>query len=109
MRVSTVKKNIWRVCLESYDSKLLDVVVKKICTIAQTNLIKLSVVALPSKNKLFTVLRSPFIYKTARDQYYLCSKKRVIFLHLQLGQTIDLFRDISIPSGVGINVKPTSE
>ena len=96
----------WKVSICSMDSRLLDTVVKKISSVAQTNLIKISAIALPSKNKLFTVLSSPFIYKTTRDQYVLCHKKRVVFLHLKHGQTIDLFRDISIPAGVTIDVKP---
>jgi small subunit ribosomal protein S10 len=89
------------------DSRLLDNVVKKIVSVAQTNLVKFSLIALPSKNKLFTVLRSPFIYKTTRDQYFLCEKKRAIYLYLKTGQSIDLFRDISVPAGVQLEVQPS--
>lgn len=88
------------------DSKFLDLVVKKIASVAQSNLIKFSVIALPSKKQLFTVLKSPFIYKTSRDQFFFCQHKRVILLELIHGQSIELFSDISIPSGVEIQVKP---
>jgi small subunit ribosomal protein S10 len=102
----TKNEKEWKVAISSMDGRLLDSVVKKIVGVAQTNLIKVAVVALPSKNKLFTVLKSPFVYKTTRDQYFLCQKKRAVYLSLKPGQTIDLFRDISIPAGVTIEVKP---
>jgi small subunit ribosomal protein S10 len=88
------------------DSRLLDSVVAKISNFAQLNLVKMSAIALPSSSKLFTVLKSPFVYKTSRDQYFLCKKKRVIILYLKPGQSIDLFKDISIPSGVHLEVRP---
>ena len=100
------KCKCWKVSLHSMDNRLLDMVVKRVVGVAQTNLVKFSVIALPSKSKLFTVLRSPFIYKTTRDQYFLCHKKRAIYLHIKPGQSVDVFRDISIPSGVEIEVKP---
>ena len=102
----TKSEKSWKVAICSIDSRLLDTVIKKIVGVAQTNVVKVSVVALPSKNKLFTVLSSPFVYKTTRDQYFLCQRKRVVYLHLKPGQTIDLFRDISVPAGVTIEVKP---
>ncbi|MFN9114854.1 MAG: uS10/mL48 family ribosomal protein [Bacteroidota bacterium] len=98
----------WKVSILSMDSRLLDSVVKKIAAVAQTNLIKFSALAMPSSKKLFSVLRSPFVYKTAMDQYFLIKKKRVIYLYLKPGQSIDLFRDISIPSGMELEVKPVN-
>lgn len=96
----------WKAKLKSIDSKIIDSVVKKIVAVSKMNMIKFSVIALPSKNRLFTVLKSPFIYKTARDQYFLCEKKRVIYLYFKAGQSIDLFRNIDIPSAVSIDVSP---
>lgn len=101
------KKQHWKVSLYSMDSKLLEQTVKKITGVAQLNFVKFTVVGLPSKNQLFTVLSSPFIYKTTRDQYYYCQKKRVIYLYLRQDQSIDLFRDVEVSSGVEISVKPS--
>jgi small subunit ribosomal protein S10 len=95
-------KEYVKVSLYSMDSRLLDSVVKKIIDVAKTNLITAKAFALPTKKTLFNILKSPFIYKTTRDQFHLVRMKRVIYLYLKSNQSIDIFKNVMIPAGVDL-------
>ena len=55
--------------LVSHKSFLLDKFVKKLLEVTNLNRESVKVVSLPIKRRVFTVLKSPFVNKKARDQF----------------------------------------
>jgi len=51
-----------------------------------------SVVCLPKKITRFTVLKSPHVNKTARDQFEMITYKRLIILNIEVKEYSDFFK-----------------
>lgn len=49
---------------------------------------KVSLVRLPTRKKLYTVLRSPHVNKKARDQYHSCEYAASVLLHYPLSDSL---------------------
>lgn len=66
-------------------------------------------ISLPTKNKLFTVLKSPHVNKKARNQFQLLIHKRLLVLYFREDEleNIKLFLDFikSISGGIQIKIK----
>jgi small subunit ribosomal protein S10 len=60
---------------------------------------------LPTEIKKYTVNRSPFIYKNSREQFEIRTHKRVIDILNPSPKTIEALTNLSLPSGVDIDVK----
>lgn len=96
----------WKLILSAWDRRVLDKVAKEICAKAEQNLVKCSVIPLPNEKKLFTVLSSPHVYKTTRDQYFWESKKLLIYL----GECqLSIFESLSIPHSVNLTIRTVSK
>ena len=67
-----------KIVLTSHDNKELKAVHKKLIMVDST----LKMIKLPFRTKRFTVLRSPHVNKTAREQFELFTYKWVIFTRL---------------------------
>ena len=95
-----------RVKLKAYDHRLLDFSTTEIVQTAQRTGAKISgPIPLPSRRELFTVLRSPFIDKKAREQFQMITHKRLIDILEPTSKTIDALRKLNLPSGVYVEVK----
>ena len=95
-----------RIKLKAYDHRILDLSAKEIIRTAQRTGAKISgPIPLPSKRELFTVLRSPFIDKKAREQFEMITHKRLIDILEPTSKTIDALRKLNLPSGVYVEVK----
>ena len=57
------------------------------------------------KKKIYTVLRSPHVNKKAREQFQLCSYKRLIDIYSSTTKTIDALMKLDLPSGVEVEIK----
>jgi small subunit ribosomal protein S10 len=53
----------------------------------------------------FTVLKSPHVNKKARDQYQLCTYKRLVDIYSNSSKTVDALMKIELPSGVDVEIK----
>ena len=62
-------------------------------------------VPLPTEMKKYTVNRSPFIFKNAREQFEMRVHKRLIDLLNPSPKVIEELTNLSLPSGVNIDVK----
>ena len=62
-------------------------------------------IPLPTKIKKFTVNRSTFVHKDARDQFEMRIHRRLIDLTETTFKTIDSLQNLSLPSGVDIEIK----
>ena len=62
-------------------------------------------VPLPTKVEKFTVLRSTFVYKDARDQYEMRTHSRLIDILEPTEDTIDALMKLQLPAGVMVYIK----
>ena len=72
-----------RIKLKSYDHSLVDKSSEKIVkAVKATGAVVVGPIPLPTKKEKFTVLKSPHVNKKARDQYQLCTYKRLVDIQL---------------------------
>lgn len=95
-----------RISVKSFDHRLLDDAVKKIVTIAGDSGAKVvGPIPLPTKIEKVTVNRSTFVNKDSREQFEIRRHKRIIDILEPSSKTMELLQEISIPNGVGIEIK----
>ncbi len=99
-------KVVLRIRVRAYESKILDSSVKQIMdTAVRHDATIVGPVPLPTEIKKYTVNRSPFIYKNTREQFEIRVHKRLIDIINPNAKTIEALTNLSLPSGVDIDVK----
>lgn len=95
-----------RIRLKSYDHRLLDQSSKRIVETAKKTGAKVSgPIPLPTEKEIFTILRSPHVNKTSREQFERRTHKRLIDIVNPTPKTIDSLMHLDLPSGVDIVLK----
>jgi small subunit ribosomal protein S10 len=95
-----------RIKLKSYDHNLVDKSAEKIVkTVKSTGAVVSGPVPLPTRKQIYTVLRSPHVNKKAREQFQLCSYKRMLDIYSSSAKTIDALMKLELPSGVEVEIK----
>jgi small subunit ribosomal protein S10 len=95
-----------RVRLKSYDTRVIDRSAEKIIETALRTGAKVSgPVPLPTKIERFTVIRGPHIDKRSREQFEIRTHNRLIDILEPTPKTIDDLSHLSLPAGVGIEIK----
>lgn len=95
-----------RIRLKAYDHKVLDLSVGKIVDAAnKTGASIVGPVPLPTERQVYTILRSPFVYKDSREQFEIRTHKRLIYIKNPTKQTIDSLTRLDLPSGVDFEIK----
>lgn len=95
-----------RIKLKSYDHNLVDKSAEKIVkTVKITGAVVSGPIPLPTHKRMFTVLRSPHVNKKAREQFQLCSYKRMMDIYSSSSKTIDALMKLELPSGVEVEIK----
>lgn len=95
-----------RIRVRAYENKILDASVKQIIDTALRYDAKIvGPVPLPTEIKKYTVNRSAFVYKNAREQFEMRIHKRVIDILNPTPKVIESLTNLSLPSGVDIDVK----
>lgn len=95
-----------RIRVRAYESKILDASVKQIMDTAVRYDAKIvGPVPLPTEIKKYTVNRSSFIYKNSREQFEIRVHKRLIDIINPNAKTVEALTNLSLPSGVDIDVK----
>jgi len=95
-----------RIRVMAYESKILDVSVKQIIDTALRYDAKVQgPIPLPTEIKKYTVNRAAFIYKNAREQFEMRIHKRLIDIMNPTPKIIESLTNLSLPSGVNIDVK----
>ena len=101
-----MKKPKIRLTLKSYDHQLLDQAVKQIVsTVRRTGSQLVGPVPMPNKKRVFTVLRSPFVNKKAREQFELTTHRRILDIVSPSDQTMDELMKLNISSGVDVEIR----
>lgn len=95
-----------RIKLKSYDHNLVDKSAEKIVkTVKMTGAVVNGPIPLPTNKQIFTVLRSTFVNKKAREQFQLSAHKRLLDIYSSTSKTIDALMKLELPSGVEVEIK----
>jgi small subunit ribosomal protein S10 len=95
-----------RIKLKSYDHNLVDNSAEKIVkTVKATGAIVNGPIPLPTNTKIYTVNKSTFVNKKAREQFQLNSYKRLLDIYSSNSKTIDSLMKLELPSGVEVEIK----
>ncbi len=95
-----------RIRVKAYEYKILDLSVKQIIDTALRYDAKIAgPVPLPTEIKKYTVNRAPFVYKNAREQFEMRVHRRVIDIVNPSSKIMEALTNLSLPSGVSIDVK----
>lgn len=95
-----------RIKLKAFDHRLLDQAVEEIVgTVKRTGAKICGPVPLPTRREVYTVLRSPVIDKKSREQFDLCTHKRLLDIYEPTFKTIDALKKLNLPAGVDVEIK----
>jgi len=95
-----------RIKLKAYDHKIIDNSVRQIIDIANRHGVQVvGPVPLPTEILKYTVNRSTFVHKNAREQFEMRVHKRIIDVISPNEEIIEALRDLNLPSGVDISIK----
>ncbi len=98
--------NKLRIKVTAYEHKVLDASVKQIMDTAfKFDAEVRGPVPLPTAFKKYTVNRSTFIFKDAREQFEMRVHKRLIDILSPSQKVIEALTNLNLPSGVDIDVK----
>jgi len=95
-----------RIRVRAYENKILDASVKQIMDTAfRYDAQVRGPVPLPNEIKKYTVNRSTFVHKDAREQFEVRVHKRLIDIINPSPKVIEALTNMNLPSGVEIDVK----
>jgi len=95
-----------RIRLKGYDHKLLDAAVTEIVqTVRRTGGRVAGPIPLPTRIEKFTVNRSPFVDKKAREQFEIRTHKRLLDILEPTQQTIDELGKLELSTGIDVEIK----
>ncbi len=95
-----------RIKLKSYDVKMLETSTSKLVGLLVKSWATIKgPIPLPKQRKLYTVLKSNFVYKNAREQFERSTYSRLIDVVETGPKTIEYLQNLSIPVGVSVEVK----
>lgn len=104
----SVKQKI-RIKIFAFDHKIVDQSTKLIIDIAEkTGALVSGPIPLPTKKEIFTVNKSTFVHKDAREQFEMRTHKRLIDITECTPKTIESLSNLSLPAGVEVEIKMLS-
>jgi len=78
---------------------------KIVKTVKSTGAVVSGPIPLPTHKRIYTVLKSPHVNKKAREQFELCSYKRLMDIYSSSSKTVDALMKLELPSGVDVEIK----
>ena len=72
---------------------------------AQCKNVTIIKLGLPTHKRIYTVNRSTFVNKKAREQFQLSDYKRLIDIYSSTAKTVDALMKLELPSGVEVEIK----
>ena len=95
-----------RIKIKAFDHKIIDQSTKTIIDTANRSGAKVfGPIPLPTERKIYTVNRSTFVHKDARDQYKMRVHKRLIDIIDPTAKTIEDLTGLNLPAGVDVEIK----
>lgn len=95
-----------RIKISAYDHKVIDASSKQIVeTVLRQGCQLMGPVPLPTEIKKYTVNRSSFVHKDAREQFEIRTHKRIIDILSPNPKVIEALTNLNLPAGVGVEIK----
>ena len=95
-----------RIKVKAFDHKVIDIATRAIIETAERSGAKvIGPVPLPTERSLYTVNRSTFVHKDARDQYEMRVHKRLLDIMEPTAKTVDSLTNLNLPAGVDVEIK----
>jgi small subunit ribosomal protein S10 len=95
-----------RINLKSFDNRVIDKSTELIvASVLKSGAKVAGPVFLPTKIKKFTVLKSPHVNVTARNQFEMRTHKRLIDIYDTTVETMNSLMGIQLPDGVDIKIE----
>ncbi|MBM3204479.1 30S ribosomal protein S10 [Candidatus Uhrbacteria bacterium] len=95
-----------RIKIRAYDHKIIDQATRTILETAERTGVKVvGPVPLPTEKKKWTVNRSTFVHKNAREQFEMRIHKRIVDILDPNPKTIDALTSLNLPAGVDVEIK----
>ncbi|MBI3119993.1 MAG: 30S ribosomal protein S10 [Candidatus Kerfeldbacteria bacterium] len=101
-----VREQRIRIKIRAYDNNIIDQSTRTIIQAAERTGAKVvGPIPLPTERSMYTVLRSTFIRKNARDQYEVRVHKRLIDIYDPTPKAMDALMNLNLPAGVDVEIK----
>ena len=95
-----------RIKIRAYDHKIIDQSAKTIIESAERSGATVhGPIPLPTEKRKYTVNRSTFVHKTAREQFEMRTHKRLLDIINPTNKTVDALMNLNLPAGVDIEIK----
>ena len=95
-----------RIGLKAYDSTILDESCTKIIDVVNNSGTKVvGPIPLPTKRRIYCVLRSPHVNKDSREHFEIRVHKRLIDIYPSQADSAQSILKINLPSGVSTKIK----
>jgi len=95
-----------RIKIKAFDHKIVDQSARQIIDTAERYGAEIiGPVPLPTQIQKYTVNRSSFVHKKAREQYEMRTHKRLIDIINPVPKIIDALMNLNLPAGVDIEIK----
>jgi small subunit ribosomal protein S10 len=95
-----------RIKLKSYDHNLVDRSAERIVkTVKASGAVVSGPIPLPTEKMIVTVNRSPHVNKKSREQFQICTYKRLIDIYSSNPRTVDALMKLELPTGVDVEIK----
>jgi small subunit ribosomal protein S10 len=95
-----------RIKIRAYDHKVIDQSAKTIIESAErSGVTVVGPLPLPTEKRKYTVNRSTFVHKNAREQFEMRTHKRLIDIINPNDKTMEFLTTLNLPAGVDVEIK----
>jgi|TARA_B110000483_G_C18043178_1_gene483436 small subunit ribosomal protein S10 len=104
--MNSLKQQKLRIGLKAYESNLLDDSCRMIIEAVKASDTKaVGPIPLPTKRRIYCVLRSPHVNKDAREHFEIRTHKRIIDVYSPSEKTMENLRSLDLSAGVDVEIK----
>nr|ARW69912.1 ribosomal protein S10 [Polysiphonia teges] len=104
--MNQTKQTKVRIKLKTYNHELLKISCSNIIkTIDGTEAKIIGPISIPTKRKIYCVLRSPHVDKDSREHFEIRIHTKIIDVYKPSTKTIDALMKLNIPAGIDVEVK----
>ncbi len=102
---SASRKETLKISVKAFEHRVVDEAVKKIVSAAKdTGSQTVGPIPLPTKIEKFTLNRSTFVNKNAREQFEIRRHRRLLLINEPTPETLETLQKLNLPSGVGVDI-----
>lgn len=95
-----------RIALKAYETELLtkscDQIFQAVKMDTDTKVV--GPIPLPTRRRIYCVLRSPHVNKDAREHFEIRTHKRLIDIYQPTNETLQRLREVDLPAGVDVEI-----